>query len=120
VIPFSKTPCNLGEMYQYDMEKSLCFILKAFQLEKVAHRESVEMCIMLDGAELCDGISHITAGIKVTDPQAVDPRDGSPLCMMNVEHYGWIFNNQSMNYCFAMKSLISKDTKTAYKEFADF
>jgi hypothetical protein len=51
-------------------------------------RENPLSCITLDGAELCDGISHLTAGIKVTDPSAVDPRDGGPLCMNNVENYG--------------------------------
>jgi hypothetical protein len=55
-------------MYQYNFEKFLCFILQVFQLEEISQRESVEMCIMLDVAELCDGISHLAAGIKVTDP----------------------------------------------------
>jgi len=68
----------------------------------------------------CDGIYHLTVGIKVTDPQAIDPRDGSPLCLNNVENYGRIFNNKSQNYCFAMQSLIGKDTKSTYQEFVDF
>jgi hypothetical protein len=55
-------------MYQYNFEKFLRFILQVFQLEEIAQTESVEMCIKLDGAELCDGISHLTASIKVTDP----------------------------------------------------
>jgi len=29
----------------------------------------------LDGAELCDGKSHLTAGVKVTDARAIDSRD---------------------------------------------
>jgi len=107
-------------MYQYDFKKFIRFTLIVFQLVDLAQRESVEMCITLDGAELCDGISHLTAGIKVTDPRAIDPRDGSPLCLNNVQSYGRIFNNQSRNYCFAMQSLIGKDTKSAYQEFVDF
>jgi hypothetical protein len=117
LIPLEEKTCNLGEMYQYDFEKFIRFTLIVFQLVDLAQRESVEMCITLDGAELCDGISHLTAGIKVTDPRAIDPRDGSPLCLNNVENYGRIFNNQSRNYCFAMQSLIGKDTKSAYQEF---
>jgi hypothetical protein len=29
---------------------------------------NIELYITLDGAELCDGISNLKAGIKVTDP----------------------------------------------------
>jgi hypothetical protein len=32
--------------------------------------------------------------------------------------FGQVFNNQSRNYCFAMKILIGKDTKKAFQEFA--
>jgi len=120
VIPFHRKECHIGEMYQYDYERFLRFILKIFQLEEVAQRESVELSITLDGAELCDGISHLTAGIKVTDPRAINPRDGSPLCMTTDEIMGRMFQNQSRNNCFALKSLIGKDCKKAYKEFADF
>jgi hypothetical protein len=120
VIPFHKKNSELGEMYQYNFEVFLRFILKTFSLYEIAQRESVEMSITLDGAELCDGISHLTAGIKVTDHRALDPCDGVPLCTMDGETLGQIFNNQSRNSCFAMKSLIGKDSKRAYKEFTDF
>jgi hypothetical protein len=53
--------------------------LKAFKLHDVAARESIEICMTLDGAKLCDGILYITAGIKITDCRAIDPREGSPL-----------------------------------------
>jgi len=88
LVPFEKKESNLGEMYQYNYEMFVCFILKIFGLEDIAQTESMELCIKLDGAELCDGISHLTAGIKVTDARAVDPSNGSPLCMMNVETFG--------------------------------
>jgi hypothetical protein len=120
MIPFCKKESQYGEMFQYDYEKFIRFILKTFQLSEVAQRETIELCITLDGAELCDGISHLTAGIKITDARAVDPKNGIPLCAVNHEHIGRIFSNQSRNYCFAMKSLIGKDSKVAYKEFSDF
>jgi len=77
-------------------------------------------CITLDGAKLCDGLSHLTAGIKVSDSRAIDPRDGVPLISEGDGAFGRIFKVQSRNYCFAMKSLLGKDCKAAYKEFADF
>jgi hypothetical protein len=111
VIPFERKQCSIGEMYQYDYERFLQFILKIFQLEEIAQRESVELSITLDGAELCDGIYHLTAGIKVTDARAIDPRDGSPLSMTMDEVMGHMFQNQSRNNCFALKCLIGKDCK---------
>jgi len=74
----------------------------------------------MDGAELCDGLCHLNAGIKITDSRAVDPRNGSPLCVVNGGLMGRIFYTQSRNYCFAVKSLLGKDTKDAYRMFADF
>jgi hypothetical protein len=82
-------------MYQYNYECFLRFILKIFQLEEIAQVELVELSITLDGAELCDGISHLTAGIKVTYARAIDPRDGSPLCMTMDKMMGRMFLNQS-------------------------
>jgi len=116
-IPFEKKECAMGEMFAYDYER---FILKSFKLHDVATMESIEICMTLDGAELCDGISHLTAGIKISDHQAIDPRDGSPLSTMPDGAFGRIIKVQSRNYYFAMKTLLGKDCKSAYKEFADF
>jgi hypothetical protein len=112
-IPFEKKESALGEMFQYDYELYIRFLLKHFKLHDVAQRESVEFCITVDGTELCKGLSHLTAGVKITDPSAIDPRDGVPISYMNGV-FGWIFKVQSRNYCFAMKSLLGKDSKTAY------
>lgn len=118
-IPFEKKDSPLGEVYQYEFEKFIRFMLKTFGLHDIAQTDSVELCITLDGAELCDGLCHLTAGIKLTDGSAVDPRDGTPLSCLD-ETTGRLFSTQSRNYCFAMKSLLGKDSKTAYKEFSDF
>jgi hypothetical protein len=108
-----------GEVYQYDFERLVHFILKCFGLHDIAQNGSVELCITLDGTELCDGICHLTTGIKITDKRAVNPHDGSPLSSLD-DDFGRIFNVQSRNYCFAVKSLLGKDNKDAYKEFSTF
>lgn len=119
-IPFEKKESNIGEMFAYDYERFLRFILKVFKLHDAATHESIEICFTLDGAELCDGLSHLTAGIKITDSRAIDPRDGSPLSSSVDGIFGRIFKVQSRNYCFAMKTLLGKDCKAAYREFKDF
>ena len=44
-----------------------------------------------------------------------------PLSSLSDGVFGRIFKVQSRSYCFAMKSLLGKDCKTAYyREFSDF
>jgi hypothetical protein len=80
IIPIMPVQCPLGEMFMFDYERKLRLILKTFGLEEVASRSSIEICITLDGAELCDYLSHLTAGVKVVDKRAIDPRSKKPLC----------------------------------------
>jgi hypothetical protein len=68
-------------MIQFDYERFLRYILKTFQLDEIAQREFVVISITFDGAELCNGISHIMAGIKVTNGIAIDHQNEIPLCM---------------------------------------
>jgi len=118
-IPFEKVNCPLGEMYQFHYEKFIRHILKTFKLDIIAQRESIELCITLDGAELTKDLCHLSFGVKMTDPRAIDPRDGTPLAFSQEGVAGNIFKVQSRNYCFVMKTLLGKDSKEAYRYFAD-
>ena len=93
VIPLKAVECPLGEMYQFDYERTLRLILKTFGLEEVATRSSVEISITLDGAELCDYLSHLTAGVKVTDKRAIDPRTKMPMCSLAGKCYHLFFTS---------------------------
>jgi hypothetical protein len=80
-------------MNQYDFESFLRCVLKVFNLDVVVETESVELSITLDGAELCDGISHNTAGIKIMDRRAIDPVTGIPISTLNDDTFGRFFCN---------------------------
>lgn len=80
IIPIKAVDCDLGEMFMFEYEPKLRLILKTFGLETVAASSSIELAITLDGAELCDNLSHLTAGVKVVDKRAIDPRTKRPLC----------------------------------------
>jgi hypothetical protein len=95
VIPFERKHSSYGEMYQYDFELFLHYVLKVFNLGVIAQTESVELSITLDGTELCDGLCLITAGIKITDRRAIDPSTGIPLSTVDNETFGRIFSSQS-------------------------
>jgi hypothetical protein len=119
LVPIEKVDSELGEMYQFHFEKILQFLLKIFKLDEIAQRESVELCITLDGAELKKDLCHLSFGVKITDGHAINPRDGLPLAYCEDGIFGNIFNVQSRNFCFVMKTLLGKDSKTAYQEFSD-
>ncbi len=57
-ILFHKKPSNMGEMYQFDFEFFVHYILKTFNLYEIAQRELVEHFLTLDGAKLCDQLSN--------------------------------------------------------------
>ncbi len=92
--------------------------MKLFRLDDIArdpNQPPVEFSITLDGADLSRNISHVTAGIKINDPRAVDPISGIPIGMEDSTKV------QSRELCFPLKVLIAKDTKSLYhKYFADF
>jgi len=112
-------PSKLGEMYQFNYEMMLRHLLKTFKLYDIAQQESVEICRTLDGAELTKDLCHLSFGVKITDPPTVDPRDGTPLVYSHEGIIGNIFKVQSCNYCFILKTLLGRDSKAAYHEFAD-
>ena len=103
-----------GIKFNYD--KLLDFILKIFKLDQIATEKGlVKMAITLDGADLSRNIQHVTCGIKIVDPRAVNPLTGIPIGLEGV---------QSRDYCFPFKILLTKDSKTLYqthlKDFFDW
>jgi hypothetical protein len=91
-----------------------------FGLHEIARTTSIEIFITLDGAELCDHLNHLTAGVKMVYKRGVDPKTGWPLFTFTEELLGSAFACQSRNFCFILKSLIGRDTKDAYDAFSDF
>jgi hypothetical protein len=120
VCPIKQITSPLGEMFTFEYERTLRLILKTFGLHEIAQSSSIEICITLDGAELCDHLNHLTAGVKMVDKRAIDPKTGRPLYTSMENLLGCAFSCQSRNFCFILKSLIGKDTKEAYENFSDF
>jgi len=120
LCPIKQETSPLGEMFSFEYERTVRLILKTFGLHEIAQMTSVEICITLDGAELCDHLNHLTAGVKLVDKRAIDPKTKRPLFTFSEELLGSAFSCQSRNFCFILKSLIGRDTKDAYDAFSDF
>jgi hypothetical protein len=110
-------PANVDGV-QFEYEPLLAYLLKLYKLDDVArdvNQLPVEFSITLDGADLSRNISHVTAGIKINDPRAIDPKTGIPV---GQDHSMPV---QSRELCYPFKILIAKDTKELYNTcFADF
>jgi hypothetical protein len=113
----SDLPPNVDGV-QFEYEPLLAYLLKLYKLDDVAkdpNQLPVEFSITLDGADLSRNISHVTAGIKMNDPRAIDPKTGIPIGQDNSMPV------QSRELCYPFKILIAKDTKELYNtSFADF
>jgi hypothetical protein len=124
VIPFEEipTPDLDGVAFKVgngdDFSKILMFILEMFQLDHIARdptQPPVQLACTLDGADISRFVSHVTAGIKILDPRAIDPMTNLPIGLAGSKKV------QSRDLCFPFKMILTRDTKSLYQEhFKDF
>ncbi len=67
-----------------------------FGLHEIARTTSIEIFITLDGAELCDHLNHLTAGVKMVYKRGVDPKTGWPLFTFTEELLGSAFKSSAV------------------------
>ena len=96
-------------------------LLDAYELTQYAvsvdpNVQPVMLCDTLDGARLTKYIGHVTSGIKMVDPRAIDPVTQLSLYISS--------KIQSRDLCFAMMMACAKDNKYLYadvfKEWFEF
>lgn len=83
------------------------YLLKTVSLLVITQLKSLELFISL-----------MTFGVIIMDPCTVDQREGTLITYTNGVT-GNIFKVQSHSYCFEKKTLLGKDLKPAYQEFAE-
>ena len=66
-----------GECIDYkDVVKFTKILLKAFGLDEVAVRRTIDIALTLDGATLTSNLLFVMAGVKHVDVATRDPRTG--------------------------------------------
>ena len=98
---------------EFDGPMLLDCLLKMFKLNIIAREEgNVKIASTIDGADLSRNVQHVTCGVKIVDPRAINPMTGIPIGLEGV---------QSRDFCFPVKILLTKDSKALYKShFSDF
>jgi hypothetical protein len=118
VIPFQEIPTMDLDGFAFDYSKILIFLLEMFQLDDIVRdptQAPVQLACTLDGADISKFVSHVTAGIKILDPRAIDPISHLPIGLQGSKKV------QSRDLCFPFKMILTRDTKTLYQEqFKDF
>jgi hypothetical protein len=96
-----------------DYSTLLIFLLEMFKLDGIAKASTqapVQIACTLDGADISRNVSHVTAGIKILDPRAINPISHLPIGMDGSKKV------QSRELCFPFKMIFTRDTKSLYKE----
>lgn len=64
-----------GEVFYVNFDAALRLLLKACQLHDRATTESVKISLAIDGADLFKDRTHVSAGIKICDPNGIHRRN---------------------------------------------
>jgi hypothetical protein len=72
-------------------------------LHDAVQQESLELCITLDSAGLCKGLSHLSLKVKITDKYAINPRDSMPLSQTQDGIFGNLFTIQALGAAWYQK-----------------
>jgi hypothetical protein len=109
----SDEPVIIYDGFEFNFLKKILLILKLYKLDKIAMDDTqapVNIGITLDGADLSHNYMHVTCGIKIVDPRAIDLQTGLPI---GVDRSTAI---QSRHHCHAFKFVLAKDSQQLYDD----
>jgi len=92
----------------FDVEVLLRMVLKLYKLDNVALNSSVKIALTGDGAQFTNSVGHVTVGLKIIDPRAIEPFTNE-LLFTNTGY-------QSVDVCYPIKSVIAKESELLYRE----
>jgi hypothetical protein len=92
ILPFELT----SNAIKFDLSAAVKFLLQKYGLwDLVAGKENVLVAATVDGGELAWKLTQVSAGIKICDPQAIDPLIGRLLFGESGHD-----NLQSQSHCY--------------------
>ncbi len=118
-----------GEVYVINHERAIRLLLRATGLYEKAQRANVSLAFTADGAALTKSRTHVSCGVKITDPDGIHPVTGLSLGSSNVDEPNGddneektIFNfMQYRDLCAILIIADARDSKDLYYDvFRDF
>jgi hypothetical protein len=80
--PYTLETVTTGEMFKFDLPKTIPMIIQSHCLEEVAKTRPIGVNTSIDGAMITTNVSMVAAGLKVCDPQARCPFQNGYYWMM--------------------------------------
>jgi hypothetical protein len=121
IIGYECKQTQYGEVYFINYNKALRLLLKASGLCELATTESVNIAFAIDGADLIRDRTHVSAGVKITDPRGIHPVTKQPLLMRTNDDEEKYVKVQSFELCALMIIANARDTKALYEDvYKDF
>lgn len=91
-------------------------LLKACDLHNRATRERVKISLAIDGADLFKDRTHVSAGVKISDPNGIHPITKQPLFIRDEDGTERIVKIQSSELCCILIIADARDKKDLYKD----
>jgi hypothetical protein len=121
MIGYERRETIYGEVFYLGFEKALRFLLKACELHNLAITERVKISLSIDGADLFKDRTHVSAGIKISDPRGVHPVTKQPLFIREEDGEEKIVKIQSSEMCCILIIADARDKKELYEDvFKEF
>ena len=114
LLGFKESVNQHGPTFTFDLDVLMRLVLTGHGLDVAAQTSSrkthkpVIVAYTLDGAQLTNTLGHVTAGIKIVDPRALDPITGIPLHVSG--------KYQSRDLCFPTQITFGRDCKSLYQD----
>jgi hypothetical protein len=105
-----------GSVFFINFQKALRLLLKACHLHDRATRERVKISLVIDGADLFKDRTHVSAGVKICDPNGVHPVTKQPLFIRHEDGSEQIIRIQSSEMCCILIIADAHDKKDLYED----
>lgn len=117
-IPYKILHLPSGECARFDYERMMICLIVAFKLVRIARLRNLEFIQSIDGSNLDKGTNHTMAGMKISDPGAINPLTktlmlgGDTSAEENVQ----LANMQSRNNVFPFEIHCAPENNEMYTE----
>jgi hypothetical protein len=109
ILPYEVT----GNYVKFNVAAATKFIFERYGLAHAFENDRTRTAVLsatVDGGDLAWGLTQVSAGIKIVDPNAKNPETGELL--FGDSGYDRV---QSRNHCFPLHVFIAKDNKELYQ-----